>query len=68
MVRALPIPGSIPIESTNAGVTAATTAANVARVGSAAASAVSGANAAKGSTVALGALSKIGALLPKGKK
>jgi hypothetical protein len=26
------------------------------------------ANAAKGSTVALGALSKIGALLPKGKK
>jgi hypothetical protein len=68
MVPALPIPGSIPIESTTAGVTAATTAAKVARVGSAAANAVSGANAAKGfkgALGALGALSKSALCSPK---
>ncbi|HZE18216.1 MAG TPA: PE-PPE domain-containing protein, partial [Mycobacterium sp.] len=52
---------SIPIESTNAGITAATTAANVAN---AATNAVSGADPGKG---AKGVLKKVSGLLPKRK-
>ncbi len=60
---------SIPIESTNAGITAATTAVSAANVANAAthaaANAVSGANAGKG---AKGIATKVGDVLPKSKK
>ncbi len=56
---------SIPIESTNAGITATTTAFNVANVANAAGHVASAANAGKG---VKGIVTKVSGLLPNGKK